>query len=119
MAFWRKFASALISQLWVRCATQMQQQLTVKSIVVVGGGITGLVAAYYAKKEGGDRVNVTLVECEQKLGGHSIIVDVNGQMADVGFQVLNKVVRSFRDLVEILIRRCCGFNSLVCVCVCV
>lgn len=67
------------------------QQLTTKSIVVVGGGITGLVAAYYAKKEGGDRVNVTLVEREDKLGGHSIMINVDGELADVGFQVLNQV----------------------------
>ncbi|NAP01647.1 FAD-dependent oxidoreductase, partial [Halomonas sp. MG34] len=43
-----------------------------KSIVIVGGGITGLSAAYYLQKtmkEQGLSLNIKLVEASDRLGG--------------------------------------------------
>ena len=46
-----------------------------KNIVIIGGGITGLAAAYYLQKElGNDQTNysITLIEAGEKLGGKII-----------------------------------------------
>ncbi len=59
-------------------------------VAVVGGGISGLSAAYYLQKTGHE---VTLFEAEPRLGGHSHTVDVtlDGVTAgvDTGFLVCN------------------------------
>ncbi|SEP81604.1 protoporphyrinogen oxidase [Piscibacillus halophilus] len=40
-----------------------------KRVVVVGGGITGLTAAYYLKKEQSHNIDLTLIEATNRLGG--------------------------------------------------
>ncbi|XP_072993258.1 uncharacterized protein [Typha latifolia] len=57
-------------------------------VAVVGGGISGLVAAYDLAKGG---VNVVLYEKEDYLGGHSKTVSIDGVDVDLGFMVFNRV----------------------------
>eukprot|EP00906_Rhabdomonas_costata_P018359 RCo026828 len=47
----------------------MEKALERRHVVVLGGGIAGLVAAYLISREWGNRVEVTVVEKEAKLGG--------------------------------------------------
>ncbi len=58
-------------------------------IAVIGSGISGLTSSYYLSKDH----QVTLFECESRIGGHTatIDVDVNGQgyAIDTGFIVFN------------------------------
>lgn len=61
-----------------------------KKIAVIGGGISGMGAAHLL----GDTHNVTLYECENRLGGHArtVMAGKNGdQPVDTGFIVFNKV----------------------------
>ncbi|KAG6393072.1 hypothetical protein SASPL_147302 [Salvia splendens] len=57
-------------------------------VAVVGGGVSGLVAAYVAA-EGG--VEVVLYEKENYLGGHAKTIDVDATSLDLGFMVFNRV----------------------------
>jgi oxygen-dependent protoporphyrinogen oxidase len=53
----------------------------VKNIVIVGGGITGLSAAYYLQKEkrnNGTPLSITLIEASEKLGGKITTEKVDG-----------------------------------------
>lgn len=43
-----------------------------KRIVIVGSGIAGLTAAYYAAKASKGAVEIELLEKERTLGGHSL-----------------------------------------------
>ncbi|SLN28041.1 protoporphyrinogen oxidase [Roseovarius litorisediminis] len=73
-----------------------------KNIAIVGGGISGLSAAYYLSA----RHQVTLFESAPRLGGHArtVLAGRNGdQPVDTGFIVFNYVTypyltRLFRDL---------------------
>ena len=56
------------------------------SIAVVGGGISGLAAAWLLA----GRHAVTLFEAEPRLGGHSHTVDAGGVPVDTGFIVYNE-----------------------------
>lgn len=51
---------------------------------VVGGGITGLVAAYRLRTELGPDAQITVVEASERLGGTLRTVDVAGGPLDVG-----------------------------------
>lgn len=57
-------------------------------VAVVGGGVSGLVAAYVAA-EGG--LEVVLYEKEGYLGGHAKTIAVDGTSLDLGFMVFNRV----------------------------
>ncbi|GMH08595.1 hypothetical protein Nepgr_010435 [Nepenthes gracilis] len=57
-------------------------------VAVIGGGISGLGAAYELGKAG---VNVVLYEKEELLGGHAKTVTVEGVDLDLGFMVFNRV----------------------------
>ncbi|PIM99623.1 Polyenoic fatty acid isomerase [Handroanthus impetiginosus] len=57
-------------------------------VAVVGGGISGLVAAYVLAKDGAE---VVLYEKEDSLGGHAKTVTVNGNALDLGFMVFSQV----------------------------
>ncbi|HAY85138.1 MAG TPA: hypothetical protein DCY42_09520, partial [Chloroflexi bacterium] len=50
-----------------------------KQIVIVGGGITGLSAAWYLTTHSTESVKVTLIEAEPRLGGKVItrVVDLD------------------------------------------
>ncbi|OLF13158.1 protoporphyrinogen oxidase [Actinophytocola xinjiangensis] len=61
-------------------------------VVVVGGGVTGLVAAYRLKRELGPAVRITLVEQSERLGGKLSTVEVGGVATDVGAEAF--VVRN-------------------------
>ncbi len=73
-----------------------------KRIAVVGGGISGMAAAYYLSADH----DVTLFEAEARLGGHArtVMAGINGdQPVDTGFIVFNYatypyLTRLFRDL---------------------
>jgi len=56
----------------------------VRKVVVVGGGVTGLVAAYRLRRLLGPRVRITLVEQSDRLGGKLRTVDLAGVPTDVG-----------------------------------
>ncbi|MBO0333317.1 FAD-dependent oxidoreductase [Sneathiella sp. CAU 1612] len=58
-----------------------------KKIAVVGSGISGLSAAWLLSQNH----EVTLFEKDDRLGGHSNTVEVDGQFIDTGFIVYNKV----------------------------
>ncbi|KAH7522034.1 hypothetical protein FEM48_Zijuj07G0095100 [Ziziphus jujuba var. spinosa] len=57
-------------------------------VAVLGGGISGLVSAYFLAKNG---VEVDLYEKEDYLGGHAKTVAFNGVDFDIGFMVFNSV----------------------------
>ncbi|KAL2921237.1 Zeta-carotene desaturase [Bienertia sinuspersici] len=70
-------------------------------IAVIGGGISGLGAAYEVAKAG---VEVVLYEKQDYLGGHyaankAIIVD-NGIHLDPGFMVFNRVCMFTNPLIK-------------------
>ena len=79
-----------------------QHSITRKQIAIVGGGISGLSAAYYLSPHH----DVTLYEAAPRLGGHArtVIAGKNGnQPVDTGFIVFNYVTypyltRLFQDL---------------------
>ncbi|WP_299849258.1 NAD(P)/FAD-dependent oxidoreductase [uncultured Roseovarius sp.] len=79
-----------------------QQSSTGKKIAIVGGGISGLSAAYYLS----DRHDVTLFETAPRLGGHArtVLAGKNGdQPVDTGFIVFNYatypyLTRLFKEL---------------------
>ena len=50
-----------------------------KQIVIVGGGITGLSAAWYLTSHSQESIQVTLIEAEPRLGGKVItrVVDLD------------------------------------------
>ncbi|KAK3417235.1 hypothetical protein EUGRSUZ_H02969 [Eucalyptus grandis] len=56
---------------------------------VIGGGMSGLVAAYEAARGG---AKVVVYEKEDYLGGHAKTVSVNGVDLDLGFMVFNRKV---------------------------
>lgn len=56
-------------------------------IAVIGSGISGLSAAWLLSK----RHRVTLFEADNRLGGHSHTVDIDGLTVDTGFIVFNEV----------------------------
>lgn len=79
-----------------------QTQRPRKKIAIVGGGISGLSAAYYLSSDH----DVTLFEAAPRLGGHArtVTAGINGdQPVDTGFIVFNYatypyLTRLFRDL---------------------
>jgi cyclopropane-fatty-acyl-phospholipid synthase len=61
-------------------------------VAVVGGGVSGLAAAYELLATGGDGISVTLYEAEDSLGGQARTVAVSdGVQLDLGFMSFNQV----------------------------
>ncbi|QKT11321.1 MULTISPECIES: protoporphyrinogen oxidase [unclassified Rhodococcus (in: high G+C Gram-positive bacteria)] len=54
------------------------------SVAVVGGGVTGLVAAYRLRQRLGDGARITVVEAGSRTGGKLRTVDLAGDPVDVG-----------------------------------
>lgn len=69
-------------------------------VVVVGGGITGLTAAYRIRQALGERVEITVVDSAPKLGGKLRTVDLAGVPADVGAEAFVLRNPAARTLVE-------------------
>ncbi|WP_340149179.1 FAD-dependent oxidoreductase [uncultured Sneathiella sp.] len=67
-----------------------------KKIAVIGSGISGLSAAWLLSRTH----DVTLFEKDDRLGGHSNTVEVDGQQVDTGFIVYNQ--RNYPNLVAFL-----------------
>ena len=65
-------------------------------VVVVGGGITGLVAAHRLTEAGTGAapVDVTLVEASARLGGKVRTGEVAGHLVETGVTNLAEVLRS-------------------------
>ncbi len=88
-----------------------------KRIAIVGGGISGLSAAYYLSAQH----DVTLYESEKRLGGHArtVLAGKNGdQPVDTGFIVFNYVTypyltRLFRDLDVPVIKSHMSFGASI------
>ncbi|XP_048332631.2 uncharacterized protein LOC107411826 isoform X1 [Ziziphus jujuba] len=57
-------------------------------VAVIGGGISGLISAYFLAKNG---VKVDLYEKEDYMGGHAKTVAFDGVDLDLGFMVFNRV----------------------------
>ena len=55
-------------------------------VVVIGGGISGLAAAWYLSKD--DRATVTLLEASDEVGGKLRVRDVGGVSVDVGAEAM-------------------------------
>ncbi|QPC46006.1 protoporphyrinogen oxidase [Mangrovibacillus cuniculi] len=55
-----------------------------KRIVIIGGGLTGLTAAYYAQQEASANTEVLLVEASHRLGGKIETVNQNGFLIERG-----------------------------------
>ncbi|KAF8016607.1 hypothetical protein BT93_H1968 [Corymbia citriodora subsp. variegata] len=55
---------------------------------VIGGGVSGLVAAYEVARGG---AKVVVYEKEDYLGGHAKTVSIDGVDLDLGFMVFNRV----------------------------
>jgi len=53
-----------------------------KKVVILGAGITGLVAAYYFSKSG--KYDVTLIEKEEQVGGTAFSFEHKGFTLDYG-----------------------------------
>ncbi|KAL0284761.1 UNVERIFIED_CONTAM: Tuberculostearic acid methyltransferase UfaA1 [Sesamum calycinum] len=58
-------------------------------VAVVGGGVSGLAAAYVLAKDG---VEVVVYEKEDALGGRAKTVDIGGTLLDLGFTVYSRVM---------------------------
>ncbi|KUP09167.1 protoporphyrinogen oxidase [Bacillus coahuilensis m2-6] len=61
--------------------------LDTKKVVIIGGGITGLTAAYYLQKEAKAKnlaLNITLIEASHKLGGKIQTVEQDGFIIERG-----------------------------------
>jgi oxygen-dependent protoporphyrinogen oxidase len=69
-------------------------------VLVMGGGITGLTAAYRIRQALGDRVEITVVESASTLGGKLRTVDLAGVPTDVGAEAFVLRNPAARTLVE-------------------
>ena len=58
--------------------------MVARSVVVVGGGITGLTVAYALRQHAGERVAVTVLEASPWIGGKLRVHEVGGLCLDAG-----------------------------------
>ena len=66
----------------------MSDGLRRRHVVVIGGGISGLTAAYLVSRAGDDAVRVTVVEKSPVIGGHLRLAEVAGLPIDEGAESL-------------------------------
>ncbi|MCG5213982.1 protoporphyrinogen oxidase [Streptosporangium sp. KLBMP 9127] len=59
-----------------------------RHVVVVGGGIAGLAAAWYLRQAGGDTLRVTILEGSPRIGGKLCASEVAGLAVDVGAEAM-------------------------------
>lgn len=60
----------------------------VRHVVVVGGGIAGLAAAYHLRRTAGDRLRITVLEAAAEVGGKLRLGHLAGVPVDVGAEAL-------------------------------
>mmetsp|Transcript_41267 Transcript_41267/g.60361 ORF Transcript_41267/g.60361 Transcript_41267/m.60361 type:complete len:730 (-) Transcript_41267:1281-3470(-) len=64
-----------------------------RRVAIVGGGVSGLSAAWHLHTQTSDKYNVSIFEAKSKLGGHAHTITINdGEQkvdVDVGFMVFN------------------------------
>ena len=71
-----------------------------KKVIVIGGGLAGMSAAYYLLKNGRGRYDVTLLESEKHLGGRVLTKKVSGVDVDMGGFMIFPFYRKFKSLVK-------------------
>jgi len=59
-----------------------------RHVVVVGGGIAGLAAAFFLRERGGDALRVTVLETSPRVGGKLALVEIAGVTLDAGAEAL-------------------------------
>ncbi|MGH3326706.1 MAG: FAD-dependent oxidoreductase, partial [Streptomycetales bacterium] len=59
-----------------------------RHVVVVGGGIAGLAAAWFLRRAGGERLHVTVLEGSPAFGGKLQVSDVAGVPVDEGADMM-------------------------------
>ncbi|MFI7132502.1 protoporphyrinogen oxidase [Nonomuraea sp. NPDC050153] len=57
-------------------------------VVVIGGGISGLAAAWYLRQSGGKRVKVTVLDGASRIGGKLYASEVAGVSVDAGAEAM-------------------------------
>lgn len=60
-----------------------------KKAAVIGGGVSGLAAAWHLAVNANDEFDVELFEAEPRLGGHAETITIDGGDIDVAFVVFN------------------------------
>lgn len=56
----------------------------VRRVVVIGGGVSGLATAYFVKNRLGEKVEVTVLESSQRVGGKAFTQTIAGRLVDTG-----------------------------------
>ncbi|MDF5757907.1 protoporphyrinogen oxidase [Spongiactinospora sp. TRM90649] len=59
-----------------------------RHVVVVGGGISGLAAAYFLRRQAGDAIRVTVLEGAPRIGGKLHASEVAGVTVDAGAEAM-------------------------------
>ncbi|MFI0418392.1 protoporphyrinogen oxidase [Spongiactinospora sp. 9N601] len=59
-----------------------------RHVVVVGGGIAGLAAAWFLRRQAGDAVRVTVLEGSPRIGGKLHVSEVAGVAVDAGAEAM-------------------------------
>lgn len=59
-----------------------------RHVVIVGGGISGLAAAWHLKQGGGERIRVTVLEASPRIGGKLHTSEVAGVSVDAGAEAM-------------------------------
>ncbi|MEU0567550.1 protoporphyrinogen oxidase [Nonomuraea sp. NPDC005983] len=57
-------------------------------VVIIGGGISGLAAAWFLRQGGGERVKVTVLEGAPRIGGKLLASEVAGVAVDAGAEAM-------------------------------
>lgn len=70
-----------------------------KSIAIIGGGISGIAAAFFAGRQG---LSVDLYEADQQLGGRIGCTDLDGRSVEFGGKNIGLRYRRFREFAQTL-----------------
>jgi len=70
---------------------------TVKKIIVVGAGISGLSTAYYASN---NNLDVTVLEASDRVGGRILNLEMDGDLVDAGAQFFHSNYKNIIKLIK-------------------
>jgi len=73
---------------------------THQRVIVAGGGVSGLVTAYFLARAGGPDLDVVLVEASDRLGGKVSTQQIAGHLVDTGPDALLARAPTMRSLLE-------------------